>query len=429
MTALANKVKVSATFQTSDPNTISVKLTQNSDGKIKFAQTGGGTADDVTVQLSKGSTSQEISVWGREASTGVDKKEVTATEVATGTTPARPGVSPATTKGTVLTGCDLQFEGEIYSPVDARVEIWRHSKDAHVVDLPGDPTLTDPVAVDDDETRDGSLAYINLISFTKNKATEGADNTNAKHTRGLVSTWETKITTAKSKSPVVDLTTVSDPIANAFVAWTGGFLSPGYDSGDEPVVNAVITYVNDPSADTDNKITYIEMKPEPHEGKVLRLKHETDLTIATAEQNASTKRLTDASITPVTDDGADLARYLLGIDIYDDPDDNPRKKLLQQHSRNPVLVPWDQMHQCRSLHFAAYTGTNSQPDPNTFSKALFKITEWDGKSLAAKLIYAAQELASSGSGVTPANAFNCKLQKYDKWTLMGEVKDGTHETQ
>ena len=87
------------------------------------------------------------------------------------------------------------------------------------------------------------------------------------------------------------------------------------------------------------------------------------------------------------------------------------------------------MNRRRSLHFAELTLPGSRPSPTKFSTALFEITNWNKKSLGAKLIYAAQELASTAPEVAPANAFNCKLQKYDKWTLMGEVKDGTHETQ
>ena len=436
MTALANKVKVSATFQTSDPDTISVKLTQNSDGKIKFAQTGGGTADDVTVQLSKSATSKEISVWGREASTGVDKKEVTATEVATGTTPARPGVSPATTKGTVLTGCDLQFEGEFYSPVNALFEFWRHSKEPHTVRYspkgsaspigPPYATLDDPDDVDDDETR-AANAFNSLISFTKNEADQGGDNADVTHTRALVSTWETKINTAKSKSPVVDLTTVSDPIIDSFVAWTSGIFGSGYQ-GLDPIFAAVITYVDDPSSDT--KTTYIEMNPKPPEDRVLRLKKETDDPPSLAEKTASTTRLTTAAAASLGTNGADLARYLTETAPYDTRSNNPRMDLWKAHYSTPsTLIPWSLMKECRSLHFAELTLPGTPPAASTWSTALFEITNWDKKSLAAKLIYAAQELASSGSTVTSANAFNCKLQKYDQWTLMGEVNDGTHETQ
>ena len=465
---LKETVTITATFPATAPDTehTEVDLTQNTDGNVKFKDPRDNVLKDsvTNISLSKASPSIAIDYWGRTNCSGKDKKVLKAKD-------DRKPANEAVVSITVMNGCVVEFSGEFVGALDARQEQWRCGFGQDINDLyagkpgTGNPAFSvpEPAAVIAAEGGD----FSSKLSFKK------GDNL-AQNPRHPSQTWETKITSVRSVSPSLDLQAefpLDETMKNKPVKLLRGMLTH-HDSAKEKLQDAGPTGLRGPQFDfgclvlTDNGApisigtnqgtggaapagSATDMQADANNGNHLAcfLLHqpvppsgggaEAEATIASGNVTAINviKAGTGyASAPAVSIEGGggmgaaataaiSATGAVTGITVTNAGTGYTEAPRINFSKASPTdyssaELNW-RVKDRIGIHDPGWIHSASCGWASTH----FEVTSWDNIP-SAKLIYAAQQIASTAPAITPANKVEFLLASWDCWKLKGKVNNG-----
>lgn len=395
---LFQELTITGTFDFVTTST-TVTLQTTGSGTVEFEDPATGLlSSSISIELDAWVFSEVIvKVWGRTPSSSKDDTiaEVTDDRECSAEVPF-----------TVLQGCEIEFSGEAHIAVNTTEWGRRAMATPHeIIGInplpdPNDPnappvpqTLSDPSDV---AALEGNN-YSGMMSLTKGDVLPN-------HIRGLTCDWANAISTIKSKSPSIDLllelSLTGFAIHTVAASIGGSYGNSG--AGNELIYPPVFGL----GVDYSSKV--VDLKVESLEDYTTTSPAEL---MSFPEAWAISDEQRDG-IREASNNGNKLAQYLRHDPPYQYPSTNPRMGDL-----TPDLTP-----------LAPQVGVIRQS--NDWENDKFTVQSgWSENSLVAKLLYAAQQVASFGASTqVPRNKISFRLQGWNDWTLIAKVVNGKVET-